>query len=100
MESSNNETKYVKAKERVENLKKFYGSIFSSVFAIAIVAGINYYINEWRNPWFLWVVFGVSISLIFKAIKLFNLNPFMGRDWEERKIKEFMKEDENSERWS
>ncbi|MGB5818191.1 MAG: 2TM domain-containing protein [Saonia sp.] len=100
MENSNNDNKYLRAKERVETIKKFYGSIFSSLFVILLVAGINYYVDEWRHPWFLWVVFGLGISLIFKALKIFNFNPFMGKDWEERKIKEFMQEDEKRDRWN
>lgn len=92
--------KYYRAKERVETLKKFYGSLLSSAFVILIVASINYYVDEWRHPWFLWIVFGVGISLIFKALKIFDLNPFMGRNWEERKIKEFMEQDEKQQRWN
>ena len=100
MENRDRDNKYLRAKERVTEIKKFYGSIFSGLFAIIIVGAINYYVDEWSHPWFLWVVFGVSISLIFKALKIFNLNPFMGRDWEERKIKEFMQEDENRNKWN
>lgn len=92
--------KYFRAKERVEALKKFYGSLLSAAFVILIVSSINYYVDEWRHPWFLWVVFGVGISLIFKALKTFNLNPFLGRNWEERKIEEFMKQDEKQQRWN
>ncbi|QLG44011.1 2TM domain-containing protein [Costertonia aggregata] len=100
MENKDQNNKYFRAKERVADLKKFYGKITSGLIAIGITGGINYYLNEWEYPWFLWVVFGVSIGLIFRAIKLFSLNPFMGKDWEERKIKEFMKKDEKQERWN
>ena len=100
MENSEQENKYYRARERVATLKKFYAKIGSGLIAIAITGGINYYLNAWEHPWFLWVVFGVSISLFFRAIKIFNLNPFMGKDWEERKIQELMKEDKNHERWN
>ena len=93
-------TKYRRAKERVEEIRKFYGKVASAMVTITIVASINYYFNEWRNAWFLWVVFGLSISLFFKANKIFNLNPFMGRDWEERKIQEFLQQEENTRRWN
>ena len=43
--------------------------------------------------WFLWVVFGWGIGLVFQAIAAFRLNPFMNKDWEERKIQEFMEEE-------
>ena len=99
MDTIEKENKYLRAKERVEQIKNFYNKLFSSLFVIALVAGINYYTNQWRNPWFLWVVFGLGISLVFKALKIFSLNPFLGRDWEQRKIKEFMQEDEQRNRW-
>ncbi len=95
MENLDQQNKYFRAKERVEEIKKFYGTIGSSVVTIALVASLNYYLNEWRNPWFLWVVLGFGLSLTFKALKIFDMYPFMNKDWEERKIQEFMKQDEN-----
>ncbi|TLP71252.1 2TM domain-containing protein [Maribacter sp. ACAM166] len=93
-------TKYSRAKDRVNEIKNFYGKVASAIFTIVIVASINYYLNEWRYAWFLWVVFGLAISLFFQALKIFNLNPFMGRGWEERKIQEFMNEEESEKRWN
>ena len=63
------------------------------------MAILNYWTNEWRNMWFLWAAFGWGIGIIFHAIKTFNLNPFFGKGWEERKIKEIMREDEHQNRW-
>lgn len=100
MQDTEQNNKYARARNRVATLKKFYSKIASGLVAIAITGGINYYLNEWENPWFLWVVFGVSISLFFKAAKIFNLNPFMDKNWEERKIQEFIKKDKNQEKWS
>jgi len=90
MELNTNETKYVRAQERVAKLKRFYGRIFRGLLAIVITGAINYYLNEWRNPWFLWVVFGVGLSLSLKAFKLFGTNLLFGKNWEERKVKEIM----------
>ena len=99
METSEKENKYYRAKERVESIKKFYTGFLSYLFFISLLAGINYWTDEWRYPWFLWAAFGWGIGLIFQAIKTFSLNPFFGRDWEERKIKEYMEEDEKQKRW-
>ena len=90
MDLNTNEAKYNTAKERVAKLKEFYTKLFRGILAIAITAGINYYINAWENPWFLWVVFGVGLGLTLKAIKLFGIGFLFGRNWEERKINEFM----------
>ncbi|MCL5244904.1 2TM domain-containing protein [Cellulophaga sp. 20_2_10] len=96
MEINTNEDKYIRAKERVKDEKEFYNKVISSSFTIAVVAAINYYVNEFSNPWFLWVVLGVGISLVFKAVKVFNVFPFMGKDWEQKKINQLMKEDEET----
>ena len=49
--------------------------------------------------WFLWAAFGWGIGILFHAIGTFNLNPFFGKGWEERKIKEYMDKDENPTKW-
>jgi len=92
MEYNTNETKYMRAQERVAKLKRFYGRIFRGLLAIVITGAINYYLNEWRNPWFLCVVFGVGLSLSLKTFKLFGTNLLFGKDWEERKVNEIMRE--------
>lgn len=99
MEDFNKENKYLRAKERVDGLKKFYGNLVSYVLVISFLAILNYWTNEWRYMWFLWAAFGWGIGIIFHAIGTFNLNPFFGKDWEERKIKEIMREDEHKNRW-
>ena len=99
MEDFNKENKYLRAKERVDGLKKFYGNLLSYVLVISFLAFINYWDNQWSYMWFLWAAFGWGIGIIFHAIGTFNLNPFFGKDWEERKIKEIMREDEHKNRW-
>jgi hypothetical protein len=99
MDYSDKENKYLRAKERVECVKKFYTGLISYVVVISFLGGLNYYLNEWRYPWFLWAAFGWGLGLIFQAIRTFGLNPFFGKDWEERKIKEYMNNDDQRNRW-
>ena len=40
------ENKYLRAKERVADIKKFYTSLMSYVVFIALLAGLNYYSNQ------------------------------------------------------
>jgi len=96
MDNFNKESKYIRAKERVAILKKFYSNLLSYIVFISFLAGLNYYTNQWRSPWFLWAAFGWGIGLIFHAVKAFNWVPFMNKDWEDRKIKEFMDEENNT----
>ncbi len=91
---SNNDSKYFKAKQRVAEIKKFYSSLMFYIIFILALGGLNYYVNELRNPWFLWAAFGWGIGILFQALKVFKLAPFIGKDWEERKMKQFMEEEE------
>lgn len=95
METENNkDSKYFKAKRRVAEIKKFYSSLMFYVIFIAALAGLNYYVNELRHPWFLWAAFGWGIGIFFQAIKVFQWTPFIGKDWEDRKMKQFIEEEE------
>lgn len=103
MEYDNRENRYLRAKERVAEMKKFYSSLMFYIIFIGFLAALNYYTNEWSYMWFLWAAFGWGIGLIFQAIKAFNFTPFMNKNWEERKIREFMDKEEegsNNQRWS
>ena len=93
MEITTNETKYRRAQDRVIKLKRFYGRALRGVIAIIVSGAINYYLNQWEHPWFLWVVFGVSLSIALKAIKLFGTQFIFGRNWEEKKVRELMDRD-------
>lgn len=99
MQNNDKDNKYIRARERVKETKKFYTSLMSYVIVISFLAGLNYYLDQWGYPLFLWAAFGWGIGLAFGAAKVFNLNPFFGRGWQERKIKEFMQEDQRKSRW-
>ena len=97
--SKDKENKYIRAKERVEEIKKFYTSLIYYVVFMIFLGALNYYTNEWRYMWFLWAAFGWGIGLVFQAIKAFRWNSVMGKGWEERKMKEFMEEEEEKDRF-
>ncbi len=102
MESFNKENQYLRAKERVDELKKFYGNLISYVIIISALAALNYWQNGWHYAWFLWAAFGWGIGLAFHASKAFRWNPFFDKDWEDRKIKEYMNKDKDEfsgQRW-
>jgi len=85
--STNN--RYLKAKEKVEDIKGFYGNLLAYAIVIPILAFINY--NTTSFAWFLFPALGWGFGLIMHGLGAYGYNPFFGKDWEERKIKEFMK---------
>ncbi len=96
METNREDTKYLRAKKRVKELKSFYISLSTYIFFIIAMAGLNYYTNQWRYPWFLWVAFGWGIGIVFQALRVFGSGSLWGRGWEERKLKKFMEEEERN----
>lgn len=85
--------KYYRANERLKEHKKFYEDLLKYVVVVTFLAGLNYYTNQWANMWFLWIAFGWGLGLALKALKVLKWNPFVGKDWEERKLKQFMTEE-------
>ncbi|PWL38447.1 histidine kinase [Flagellimonas aquimarina] len=86
------EHKYTRAKEKVENIKSFYSSLLSYCIVIPILAFINYRTTSF--PWVIFPAFGWGIGLICHWTNAHGYNPILGKDWEERKIREFMNRDE------
>jgi hypothetical protein len=86
--------RYQRAKERVEEIRAFYTHAFIYVLVNVGLAGLNYYQNEWRFMWFLFPLAGWGMGLVGHAIGTFGYNPFTGKDWEERKIKELMEKEQ------
>lgn len=100
MKNFEEQKRYERAKERVVEVKKFYGNLISYIIVISFLAGLNYYQNEWKYAWFLWAALGWGIGLAFQATKAFRINPMFNKEWEERKIQKFMKEDDkNKQLW-
>ncbi|MBK8601114.1 MAG: 2TM domain-containing protein [Flavobacterium sp.] len=99
MENSNSEyERYQKAKKQVNEIKGFYGHLTSYVIVLAILIYINLkYTPEYL--WFIWTMFGWGIGLFFHAVRVFDWFPFLNKDWEERKIKQFMDEEKNKSKF-
>lgn len=92
-QTENYKDRYKRAKARVEEIRAFYHHLIIYVFINACIAGFNYYMNEWSFAWFLFPLLGWGIGLVGHAIGTFQLNPFLNKEWEERKIKELVDKD-------
>ena len=87
--------KYNKAKERVKELKGFYGHLASYVVVIPVLIFINLYFSP-KHFWFYWPMLGWGTGLFFHAVGVFNIIPFFGKDWDDKKIKEIMEKEKNT----
>jgi sensor histidine kinase YesM len=90
---------YVRARKHVEEVKEFYYSLISYIIVIPFLAFINYW-TFWEYQWFWWPMLGWGIGLLFHAYKVYVNDGMFGRNWERRKIEEFMREDEANNRWN
>lgn len=94
-----NENHYLKAKKRVGELKSFYGHLFSFIvfnMGLFVFNAITTPNHLWFDHWFYWQVLIWGIGLIIHGMYVFNFIPFLNKEWEERKIKEFIDKEEQN----
>lgn len=85
---------YQRAKDKVEQLRGFYGNLISYCVVIPFLIFINLRTSNFQ--WFWFPMLGCGMGLTFHALETFGY----GKSWEERKIKELMnKEENNSKNW-
>ena len=85
--------KYAMAKEHVEELKGFYINLVLYCLIIPGLILLNMYTT--RFPWAIFPALGWGLGVLFHGSEVFGWNPFLGKDWEERKIRELMRKDQN-----
>lgn len=93
MENTNQEyERYQKASKKVKEIKGFYSHLAVYILVISVLTFINLkYTPEYI--WVLWSAFGWGFGLLGHASKVFDWVPFFGKDWEEKKIKEYIDEE-------
>jgi hypothetical protein len=85
------EKRYQKAKEQVEAIKGFYGNLISYCAVVPILAIVNY--NTTSFPWVLFPAVGWGFGVAVHGMEVFGYNPFLGKNWEERKIQKYMEDE-------
>jgi hypothetical protein len=105
MEQNHVSERYERAQKRVEEIKKFYKHLVFYLIINFIFIGRRIYkdisygdsvieaFTDLNNYGFF---FWWGIFLIFHAAKVFGFPNLFNKDWEDRKIKEYLKEEENN----
>lgn len=89
------EERYFKAQKRVEAIKGFYGNLTAFIvvnIGLLVVSFLPYP----EHIWVFWPMLWWGIGVVFHGLKVFNYMTFLGKDWEEKKIKEFIDKEEQS----
>jgi hypothetical protein len=82
---------YQRAKDKVEQLKGFYGNLTAYSIVIPTLAIINYN-TFWGFQWFWFPMLGWGLGLSFHAFGVFGY----GKTWEERKIQEIVNKEKKN----
>jgi hypothetical protein len=90
----NDNTAYFRAKKRVDQLKGFYGSLISYCIVIPILIFINLRFSP-QFQWFWFSAAGWGFGLLMHAFKVFGYSS----NWEERKIQEILRKEDNKQNW-
>ncbi|MFK7748403.1 MAG: 2TM domain-containing protein [Kordia sp.] len=98
--------RYLRAEKKVENIKGFY-------IHLLVYICVNLYISIKKisrnldngetfeeaffdiGTYFVWMAWGIGLA--FHAFNIFVKDGKLGRNWEERKIREYMKDDQRKE---
>ncbi len=80
---------YKRARKRVKELKEFYMhlSVFAAVNLTLFLINLVSSPGRW---WFYWVTVFWGIGLIWHAFGVFIEDRLFGKEWEEKKIREYM----------
>ena len=88
-EDINKESKFLRAKEKVKELKEFYTHCIVYICVISFLVILNLLVS----PGYLWFIFpmiGWGIGVFFHGVSVFKTEFLFGKKWEEQKIKEYM----------
>ena len=86
---------YKKAKSKVREIKGFYYNLMCYCIIIPILICVNLSTRP-EFHWFWFSLCGWGTGLVFHGISAFGYIPFVGKDWEDRKLKELMEKDKNN----
>jgi hypothetical protein len=87
-----NDPRYQAAKKHVEELKGFITHVTIYLAVNSFLFLLNF-ITDRGNWWFYWPLLGWGIAIVIHAAVFFGIEGRFGRDWEERKAREFMERD-------
>jgi hypothetical protein len=95
--NSQEQIKYQNAVKSVEKIRSFYSHLIVYLVINTVIIVIKTQkIDQGETIWHaFYVPFFWGIGLLIHALKAFNKLPFLGTNWEEKKIKQFMEEEQS-----
>ena len=88
-----NDEKHEETKRRVKALRDFYKNLVTYIGVNVLLIVINL-ITSPGSLWFYWVTIFWGIGIVIHGAKVFLFkDKFLGKEWEERKIKEILEKE-------
>lgn len=84
---------YARSRRRIEEIRGFYEHLVIYIAVNLILFGINMLFSP-DSLWFFWVTFFWGIGLVIHGFSVYVEGWIFGREWEERKIREYMEREE------
>lgn len=85
--------RYARARRRVKKTRDFYEHLVLYIAVNLILFGINMLFSP-DSLWFYWVTFFWGIGVVLHGFGVYVEGRIFGRDWEEKKIREFLEREE------
>jgi hypothetical protein len=90
---SENVDAYERARRRVKEVKGFYNHLITFIVINIFLAVINI-ITSPGSWWFYWITIFWGFGLVWHGASLYMNRGVFSKDWEDKKIKEYMEKEE------
>jgi hypothetical protein len=87
------EARYRSAKSRVAQLRGFYVHLTTFIVVNVFLVILNL-ITSPHTLWFYWATLGWGIGLVAHALQTYGAFTIFGKDWEDRKIQQYMEREQ------
>ena len=85
----NLDPRYKEARRHVKDLRGFYSHATTYVCVIGGLLVLNLFISPGRL-WVQWAAMGWGLGLIAHGLSVFAFRGVFGKNWEERKVREYL----------
>ena len=88
MRTFEEQNRYERAKKKVQELRGFYSHLIIYLIFVPVFIWLN--LRSTGFPWAIFPIVGWGLGVASHAAEVYDYNIFFGKDWEERKIREFL----------
>lgn len=92
-----------RARKKVQSIMGFYKHLAAYVIVNLFLIAMKWFNLDPGEEFFTFGTFSTAffwgIGLVFHGVGVFGTNIFLGKNWEERKIQEYMEREERKSKW-